>query len=634
MTNQLNLYLFGFFPIVLVLSVSLCAMGQSRMDSLASQIDAHFDNNSFEQAIPLLLQSLDIAKDSADLRRVFADLGYAHHLANEFEKSLTYYLQAVEIAQYMGDSLRSARFIRSVGLNHQRMGLYALALDKYQDALQWVKGVEKYAGMEAEIYNSMGLLYQQLNNPETGLLVMKDAQSIWMMLGDTTNLGKIWTNMAICFDDMKAYDSALHYNIRALDLKKHSGNPSEIVSTLNNISVNLLNQGKVDEAFPYLEESYQLHLLLNDKEGLAISYKNLADHALRKNRYIQSEAYLDSALTILRSIGSKDYLIEALELQLKLWETTGQYAKGLATYKMWDSLKTEMFLEEKFKVQEIGNMYLLREKELENEQVAQRANLLEVKNIQIRNTSILIGIIGLLAIAFAVASSRNLRVEKRQSEYISHQNTIIKGQQDELRHRTSNSLARTNGIVNLIARKITDEEVREKLLNASRILVTAAALERHLIGVENEKEVRLGEFIESVIEHQRQAVQLETRKIQIDLTCENEIYLPVDQVIHTAIILNEWITNSLKYGFTDYAQGRINVKIQQEKSSISIDYRDDGSGLSPSSNAGTGSRLNELFLRELKGILTTTSDDGISHLLRFPIKASKKHLFNHKQQNV
>lgn len=389
-----------------------------------------------------------------------------------------------------------------------------------------------------------------------------------------------------------------------------------------------------DEAFPYLEESYQLHRTLNDREGLAISYKNLADYAIRKNRFIQSEAYLDSALSILRSISSKDYLIEALELQIKLWETTGQYAKVLATYKEWDSLKTEMFLEEKFNVQEIGNMYLLREKESENEQVSQRANLLEVKNIQIRNTSILIGIIGLLAIAFAVASRRNLRVQKRQSEYIRNQNKIIKGQQDELRHRTSNSLARTNGIVNLIARKITDEEVREKLLNASRILVTAAALERHLIGVENEKEVRLGEFIESVIEHQRQAVQLETRKIQIDLTCENEIYLPVDQVIHTAIILNEWITNSLKYGFVDHAQGRINVKIQQEKSSISIDYRDDGSGLSPSFHAGTGSRLNKLFLRELKGIVATTSDDGIRHFLQFPLKASKKHLFNHKQPNV
>ena len=131
-------------------------------------------------------------------------------------------------------------------------------------------------------------------------------------------------------------------------------------------------------------------MLLNDKEGLAISYKNLADHALRKNRYIQSEAYLDSALSILRSIGSKDYLIEALELQIKLWETTGQFANGLATYKVWDSLKTEMFLEEKFKVQEIGNMYLLREKEFENEQVAQRASLLEAKNTQIKNTSILL----------------------------------------------------------------------------------------------------------------------------------------------------------------------------------------------------------------------------------------------------
>lgn len=108
------------------------------------------------------------------------------------------------------------------------MGLYALALVQYQDALQWVKCVEKYAGMEAEIYNSMGLLYQQLNNPETGLSVMKDAENIWKMLGDNSSLARIWTNIAICFDDMKAYNSALHYNLIALDLKKIRSNREDI----------------------------------------------------------------------------------------------------------------------------------------------------------------------------------------------------------------------------------------------------------------------------------------------------------------------------------------------------------------------------------------------------------------------
>ena len=241
---------------------------------------------------------------------------------------------------------------------------------------------------------------------------------------------------------------------------------------------------------------------------------------------------------------------------------------------------------------------------------------------------------GLLAVAFAVATSRNLRVQKRQSDFIRQQNTIIKAHQDDLRHRMSNNLARTNGIVNSIARKISDEEVKEKLQNASRILVTTAALERHLIGVENEQEVRIGEFIESVIENQRHAIRLENRNIQIDYSCEAELFLPVDQVIHTAIILNEWITNSLKYGFDHGGQGLINVNIRKENSTLSVDYRDNGKGISPSTHAGTGSRLNELFLRELKGSLTTTNDAGIRHLLRFPVKASKKHLLKHKQPNV
>ncbi|WP_158856828.1 tetratricopeptide repeat-containing sensor histidine kinase [Lunatibacter salilacus] len=631
MTDRLTYCIYGLFFIVVGLTAKSKGFGQSSVDRLASEIEELFDNNAFEAAVPLLLQSLQMAKDSSDRRRILADLGYAHNQASQFEQSLTYYSYAADIALQMRDTLRSARFIRSVGYNYQHLGLHALALDKYYDALQLVKGKLKYASIEAEIYNSMGLHYQQLNNLDQGLRVLKEAQTIWVALGDSTSLGKILTNIAVCYDNLKLYDSALYYNNIALNIKKNKNEPVQLVSTLNNIAVNLINLGREEEALPYLEESYQLHQLLNDKEGLAISFKNLADYALRKKRYIQSEAYLDSAFHILRGINSKDYLVEALELRIKLYEQTAQFEKGLSTYKEFDNLKTELYLKEKFKVQELGNMYLLREKEFENEQVVTRANLLEVQSTQFKNTSILLGIIGLLALAFAIATSRNLRVQKRQSEYIRHQNTIIKGQQDELRHRTSNSLARTNGILNSIARKITDEEVRAKLLHASRILVTAASLERHLIGVENEKEVQLEEFIESLIDHQRQALQLEMRHIQIEFSCDPLLFLPVDQVISTAIILNEWITNSLKYGFESQDQGLISIRIYQETASLILDYMDNGKGISEKSHAGTGTRLNELFLRELKGSITTSSEGGTRHQLQFPMKAIKRHIINPNQ---
>lgn len=628
MTARLSSYLYGLFFLILCFATYSGVKAQTKIDSLAYHVDSLFENHSYSAAIPLFLQAIELATDSAHIRRTLADLGYAHSHIKESEKSVAYYLQAAEIAMAMKDSLRSANFIRSAGLNYQRLDLYSISLDKYQEALQRVKGNPALGSMEAQVYNSLGLLYEHLDNPTKGLAVLKEAERIWKNLRDTTNLAKIWTNIAICSDDLAAYDSALYYNRQAFELKKNKNRPSELVTMLNNIGVNLLNLSREDEAYPYLLESFTMHKSINDEEGVAISYKNLADYSLRKNRFRQSEAYLDSVLTIFRSLKSTDYLVDALELQIKLWETTGQFTKGFATYKVWDSLKIELYLEEKFKLQESGNRYLLREKAFENAQIAQRADLLEIKNTQIRYTSILLGITGLLAIAFSVVTSRNLRIQKRQAAYIQHQNTVIKGYQDELRHRTSNNLSRTNSIVNSVARIIADLEVKERLLNASRILATAAAMERHLIGVENEQEVLLGEFVESVIAYQLQAIELEDRNVKIDFSSDEELFLPVDQVIPIAIILNEWITNSLKYAFDPEEKGEITIRIHKEKDSVIIQYRDNGKGIATSSHAGMGSRLNELFLGELKGSLTTASEGGLRHHLSFPLKKSRKKTFS------
>ncbi|WP_155907533.1 tetratricopeptide repeat-containing sensor histidine kinase [Lunatimonas lonarensis] len=603
-------------------SESIHGQHAQSLDSLTARVNRYFDQNEYSEAISVLEEALPNARDSSELRKILADLGYAHFHSGQFDQSITFYTQAAEVAIQTGDTLRAARFIRSKGLSFQRLGLYSIALENYLQATQLVRNNGNSLGFKAEIHNSLGLLYQQLNDPKAGLSELKKAEEINITLGDTLNLARVWTNMAICYDDLLSYDSALHFNQLALTLKKIENDPKELASTFNNIAVNLLNLKRVDESEPYLIDSYRLHRQINDPEGIAVSLKNKADFALRKGDLNLSSAYLDSALILLESIKSQDYLIEALELQIRLFERIRNYERALSAYKRYDSLKASLFLEEKFNVQEIGNLYLLREKEFENEQVKTRASLLEIKNAQFEKTILLLGIIVLLTVTFGISTSRNLRTQKSLSNHIQKQNEIIKAQKNDLRHRLSNSLSRSQGIINSIARKIDDPEIKDRLQCAAQVLFTTSAFERHLIGIEDEKEVALGDFLESLIELQQQAIQLENRNILINFHCDSKIYLPVNQVISTSIIINEWITNSLKYAFPEKTTGQITVKIGMTSKGIKLEYMDNGKGRQATSPVGTGSQLNDLFIRDLRASHSMKSDHGIQHQLSFPIRKS------------
>lgn len=311
-----------------------------------------------------------------------------------------------------------------------------------------------------------------------------------------------------------------------------------------------------------------------------------------------------------------------------MYEKTNRFALALGSYKIWDSLKTDLFLEEKIQVQELGNLYLLREKEFEKEQVAQQASLFEIKSAQFQTTSILLGVVGMLLTVFSVITFRNLNTQKQLSEKISHQNSVIKAQQVEIRHRTSNSLARIQTVINAIRRKATDSDTKSELVQAGRILQTASSLERYLYDVEDEFEVPLEEYLSGLLNHHREIFQLEHNRTQITLNCPPSVILPVNQILSLAIILDEWLRNSTKYAFKRTENPHITIQIREDNRMLNLAYRDNGSGMEATDTRGTGSSLIEKFARDLDAEVSTENDGGIHHSLCFKIqlKKTKNHL--------
>jgi len=110
----------------------------------------------------------------------------------------------------------------------------------------------------------------------------------------------------------------------------------------------------------------------------------------------------------------------------------------------------------------------------------------------------------------------------------------------------------------------------------------------------------------------------------IAIICEvDDITLDVSQTIPVGIILNETVTNALKYAFPDHQTGRINILAKHVGDFIEIQISDNGVGLpkdfNPASLNTLGITLLEGLTKQLAGTYRLKNDHGLTIVLRFPI---------------
>ena len=92
-------------------------------------------------------------------------------------------------------------------------------------------------------------------------------------------------------------------------------------------------------------------------------------------------------------------------------------------------------------------------------------------------------------------------------------------------------------------------------------------------------------------------------QIQLDLDIEN-VNLDVDSVIPLGLIVNELVSNSLKYAFPGQKKGTILVSLKDKKDHLDLTVKDDGIGIDEKTKKGLGKsfgyRLVNVFKDQLK----------------------------------
>lgn len=191
----------------------------------------------------------------------------------------------------------------------------------------------------------------------------------------------------------------------------------------------------------------------------------------------------------------------------------------------------------------------------------------------------------------------------------------------ELRHRIRNDLTNLVAILRMQA-KSTDGEATSQLNGAADRLQVLAAVHERLSRQGHSPIVDMKPFIENLCGELR-ATLLPLKPVALDVDVE-ELSLPSTRAVCIGLIVNELVTNAIKYAFPDDREGSICVYLECDGSQVEVGVEDDGIGFTDEGVdvSGLGHRLVRSLAAQLGGRFACQVEGaGMSCTVTFPREA-------------
>ncbi|WP_367898924.1 PAS domain S-box protein [Leptospira sp. WS58.C1] len=189
----------------------------------------------------------------------------------------------------------------------------------------------------------------------------------------------------------------------------------------------------------------------------------------------------------------------------------------------------------------------------------------------------------------------------------------------EIHHRVKNNLQVISSLLGLQYENTEDPNLKRILKECENRVKSMGFVHAELYRSENFAAVDLENYFTTVSSNLIRAYGgLPRIQLHLDLS---SLEVSIERAIPLGLILNELLTNSLKYAFPKDRSGKIQVRIFKEELNIVFSYSDDGVGFRKENHIGSGTigiQLIEILSRQLKGSSEFTSENGVVFRLRIP----------------
>lgn len=607
-----------------------------------------------------------LKEQTADIYIEFSQ--YYRNEGNDLEQKINYYKKALLLFRETGNKRQEGVTLQMLGDFYQIKGIADTAILYLEQSLHAYHAA-KYKNLQG-VYDLMGTVYMQKGNYLVALKYGQMAVKTAETMGDSSiQLSTIYNRMGLIHFNLFNDKESREYWEKGLGVAiRHKDSASYQVIT-SNIATGLRRSGKYNEALVLLKSMvekypptsqemriripYLLFVIYMDKKeyNKALPYYNqilrfheevgknpifliylsrsIIRYLMHTKQYEQTYKYLEEIDETCRLIGNNQNRFENQLDWFRVDSAQGKYFSAIQHHILYKSLSDSIFNIEKSK--QFSSLQLQFETEKKDKDILlltqqsqlQHNNLLREKSIR----NIIIGCIiilslfsGLVYNSYRIKRRSNMNLELKQKE-INQQNELLKkllGEKEwllkEIHHRVKNNLQIVISLLNTQSAYLNNEEALLAIRNSQHRMHAMSLIHQKLYQSNNVASIDMFWYISELVNYMQESFRTDDR-IVFQLNTE-KVDLDVAQAVPLGLILNEAISNAIKYAFPGNRNGAVQITLQKlSGNTYQLSIGDNGIGLpanfDPDNTDSLGMSLMLGLSEQLEGTFHVNNDNGV-----------------------
>lgn len=645
---------------------------------LGIQARVHFERGDVPQGKALFKKVIEFYRQSGNTQEMLHWMQYfamfLPELEGNYAEKVHIFNQMLQIARQLRDQEKEFSTLRDIADVYLRWGKLDTAEYKLRELLrlQQSRGIRQLH----YTYDLLTAVSTFQGNFNKALLYSIETIRYMQATGDSTSASIFFNRMGTIYRELGQHEKSTPWYRKAFETMQQNKHSSRFV-VCGHLVRSLIKQGKQQEALSFLRNTIKNDppSTITDREEVARSmgdcfsalqrydlaeryYQEMMVHEGRHiagNNYYSLEAYyvigkfyadrqqynkaayyLQQALAL--SPAKKNFASRIKDIHLALFKVdsaTGNYLSAIQHLGLHNRLNDSIFNETSSKqIAELQVQYETAKKEqdiklLHKERQLERNKLQQARlgrNVTLGGIVLLLAIVGLLYSRYRMKQRSNRQLEAQQQEIhlknhslqelLLEKDRLLEEKEwllKEIHHRVKNNLQIVMSLLNTQSAYIENDAALVVIRENQHRVYAMSLIHQKLYQSENMALIDIPVYISELVDYLRNS--FDTRHIRFELDIAS-IKLDVAQTVPMGLILNEAVTNAIKYGFPGNRTGVITVALRRESDHrLWLTITDNGIGLPADVHtAGAGSlgmSLMEGLSRQLEGSFHIESNNGV-----------------------
>ncbi|MFD0991230.1 histidine kinase dimerization/phosphoacceptor domain -containing protein [Mariniflexile jejuense] len=607
---------------------------------------------SQDNSIDVLQQKLNSEKQAIKQLELINEM-VAVAFNQNIAEALKYAKQGVKLSEEIGDKNWQPKFYEMQGRMHANLLELDAATLFFNKAIKGYEAVKNVRGKATTLFK-LSWVDKKKGNLEQALQKDLSALKIMETLKDNQGICDALTRVSEDLTRQNRLTEALQYAEKAIAIaEKHNLTSEKFYVNFNAANVAMAKSNYAQSLEYY---NHALAICKTQNMGLATEadVTNGVGNALKRlGKYpealesyksclalAKAANYPNAISTVTANLGEINMLLgnfkEALNYQLetvKLQESNNDFSNLIENYNHVSTIYTNLgdfkaalkykqkayllkdsiaSIESDAKMSELLTQYETTKKE---ETIAnQEDKISQQKRIQTLSFGLLVLLIGLLIFGFISYRNRS-----RANKLLASKNTEIELLLKEVHHRVKNNLEIVSSLLALQSAQIEDPNTKEAMVESQNRVNSIGIVHQKLYRGTNLGAIEMKDYVLNLSENILDSFGAEN-KVQLNLAMNN-LDLDIDTAVPLGLIINELLTNTIKYAFPENSNGTITIKLEkQENNMLHLEVADNGIGKSGVTHGtGFGSQLITLLTRQLNGTVKEDYSNGTSIKFNFQL---------------